>query len=307
MPSLDANVAAVRRFNRFYTKEIGVLQAPYLHTSFSLAEARVLYETAHLPQPTAVEVCKALALDAGYLSRILKRLEQSRLLSRVKSLSDGRQHILSLTPKGREQLATLNSRSQEEIRKKLGRLSAEQQQRVVEALDTVAEALGAPPPRTSACVLRAHAPGDMGWIVERHAILYSQEHGWNSFIESMTAKIVADFLKNYNPEREHCWIAEREGERLGSIFIIRKSNTVAKLRLLLVEPAARGLGLGKRLVDEAVRFARRTGYTKVVLWTHSVLHTARHIYEQAGFRLVREKKHSNFGPELTGQIWELKL
>jgi GNAT superfamily N-acetyltransferase len=178
---------------------------------------------------------------------------------------------------------------------------------MVEALDTVAQMLAAPPPRTSACVLRAHEPGDMGWIVERHAILYSQEHGWNSFIESMTAKIIADFLKNYNPDREHCWIAEREGERLGSIFIVRKSDAVAKLRLLLVEPAARGLGLGKRLVDEAVRFARRTGYTKVVLWTHSVLHTARHLYEQAGFRLVSEKKHSHFGPELTGQIWELKF
>jgi DNA-binding MarR family transcriptional regulator/GNAT superfamily N-acetyltransferase len=307
MASLDANVTAVRRFNRFYTKEIGVLQEPYLHTSFSLAEARVLYEIAHLAQPTAVEVCKALALDAGYLSRILKRFEDDRLLTRAKSLSDGRQQILSLAPKGRDQLATLNSRSQEEVRKKLGRLSAEQQQRMVEALDTVAQALSAPPPRTSAYVLRTHEPGDMGWVVERHGILYSQEHGWNGMLESMTARIVADFLKDYDPVREHCWIAEREGERLGSIFIVRKSDTVAKLRLLLVEPSARGLGLGKRLVDEAVRFARRTGYTKVVLWTHSVLHTARHLYEQAGFRLVSEKKHTNFGPELTGQIWELKL
>jgi len=307
MASLDANVAAVRRFNRFYTKEIGVLQEPYLHTSFSLAEARVLYEAAHLAQPTAVEVCKALALDAGYLSRILKRLERGHLLTRAQSPSDGRQHILSLTAKGRDQLATLNARSQEEIRKKLGRLSAEQQARVVEAFDTVAQALSAPPPRTSAYVLRAHEPGDMGWIVERHGVLYSQEYGWNGMLESMTAKIVADFLKNYDPVREHCWIAEREGERLGSIFIVRKSDTVAKLRLLLVEPSARGLGLGKRLLDEAVRFARRTGYTKVVLWTHSVLHTARRLYEQAGFRLASEKKHSNFGPELTGQIWELKL
>jgi len=307
MASLDSNVAAVRRFNRFYTKEIGVLQEPYLQTSFSLAEARVLYEIAHLAQPTAVEVCKALALDAGYLSRILKRLEHSRVLTRAKSPSDGRQHILSLTPKGRDQLATLNGRSQEEIRKKLGRLSAEQQQRMVEALDTVAQTLSAPPPRTSAYVLRAHEPGDMGWIVERHGVLYSQEYGWNGILESMTARIVADFLKNYDPDREHCWIAEREGERLGSIFIVRKTATVAKLRLLMVERSARGLGLGKRLVDEAVRFAGRTGYTKVVLWTHSVLITARHIYEQAGFRLASEKKHSNFGPELTGQIWELKL
>jgi DNA-binding MarR family transcriptional regulator/GNAT superfamily N-acetyltransferase len=307
MLPLDARVAAVRRFNRFYTKEIGVLEDPYLHTSFSLAEARVLYEIGHLAQPTAVEVCKALALDAGYLSRILKRLEQGRLLARARSLSDGRQHILSLTPKGREQLAILDGRSQEEIRKKLGRLSTVEQERVVEALDTVSEALSAPPPRTAAYVLRPHQPGDMGWIVERHGVLYSQEHGWNSALESMTAKIVADFLKTYDPEREYCWIAEREGERLGSIFVVHKTDTVAKLRLLLVEPSARGLGLGKRLVDEAASFARRAGYAKIVLWTHSVLSTARHLYEQAGFRLVREKKHRNFGPELTGQIWELKL
>lgn len=307
MASLDARVAAVRRFNRFYTKEIGVLQEPYLHTSFSLAEARVLYEIAHLAQPAAVEVCRALALDAGYLSRILKGLEQRRLLSRAKSSSDGRQQILSLTPKGREQLATLNGRSQEEIRQKLARLPVERQERIVVALDTVFEAMSAPAPRTPACVLRPHEAGDMGWIVERHGVLYSREYGWNGMLESMTAKIVADFLKHYDAGRERCWIAEREGERLGSIFVVRKSDMVAQLRLLLVEPSARGLGLGKRLVDEAVRFARRARYARMVLWTHTVLDTARHLYEQAGFRLVKEKKHSNFGPELTGQIWELKL
>jgi DNA-binding MarR family transcriptional regulator/GNAT superfamily N-acetyltransferase len=307
MSSLDARIAAVRRFNRFYTKEIGVLRQPYLHTAFSLAEARVLYEIGHLAEPTAVEVSKALNLDAGYLSRILKRLEQARLLTRVKSLADGRRHILSLTAKGHEQLGMLNGRSQEEIRKQLSRLTGEQQERVVEALDTVAQALSAPSPGSSAFVLRPHQPGDMGWVVERHGVLYSQEHGWNGFLESMTAKIVADFLENYDPARERCWIAEREGERLGSIFVVRKTDTIAKLRLLLVEPSARGSGLGKRLVDEAVRFARSTGYNKIVLWTHSVLATARHLCEQAGFRLVQEKKHRNFGPELTGQIWELRL
>lgn len=304
--SLDARVAAVRRFNRFYTKEIGVLQEPYLQTAFLLAEARVLYEIGHLAEPTAVEICRALKLDAGYLSRILKHLEQSRLLSRAKSLSDGRRQILSLTSKGQEQLAMLDARSQEEIREQLGRLSAEQQERVVEALDTVSRALSAPSP-TSDYVLRPHQPGDMGWVVERHGVLYSQEYGWNGFLESMTARIVADFLKNYDPAREHCWIAEREGERLGSIFVVRKTATVAKLRLLLVEPSARGSGVGRRLVEEAVRFARGAGYGKILLWTHSVLHTARHLYEQAGFRLVEEKKHRSFGPEVTGQTWELRL
>jgi GNAT superfamily N-acetyltransferase len=228
------------------------------------------------------------------------------LVTRVKSPSDGRRRILSLTSRGQEQLATLDGRSQEEIRKQLGRLSAEQQERVVEALDTVSRALSAPAP-TSAYVLRSHQPGDMGWVVERHGVLYSQEYGWNGFLESMTARIVADFLKNYDPAREHCWIAEREGERLGSIFVVRKTATVAKLRLLLVEPSARGSGVGKRLVEEAVRFARGAGYGKIVLWTHSVLHTARHLYEQAGFRLVEEKKHRSFGPEVNGQTWELRL
>jgi len=304
--SLDARVAAVRRFNRFYTKEIGVLQEPYLHTAFSLAEARVLYEIAHLAEPTAVDICKALKLDAGYLSRILKRLEQSRLLNRAKSASDGRRRILSLTAKGHEQVALLDGRSQEEIRKQLGRLSAGEQERVVEALETVSRALSAPA-NGAPYILRPHQPGDMGWVVERHGVLYSQEYGWNGGVESMTARIVADFLENYDPASERCWIAEREGERLGSIFIVRQSGTVAKLRLLLVEPSARGLGLGKRLVEEAVRFARQAGYRKVALWTHSVLHTARRIYERAGFRLVEEKKHRNFGPELTGQTWELRL
>jgi DNA-binding MarR family transcriptional regulator/GNAT superfamily N-acetyltransferase len=306
MSSLDARVAAVRRFNRFYTKEIGVLQEPYLHTAFSLAEARVLYEIGHLAEPTAVEVCKALKLDAGYLSRILKRLEQGRLLSRAKSTSDARRRMLSLTAKGQEQLAALDTRSQEEIRKQLGRLSAGEQERVVEAVETVSRALSGSA-SASGYVLRPHQAGDMGWVVERHGVLYSQEYGWNGFLESMTAQIVADFLKNYDPARERCWIAEREGERLGSIFVVRKSESVAKLRLLLVEPSARGLGLGKRLVEEAVGFARRAGYGKIILWTHSVLATARHLYEQAGFRLVQEKKHRNFGPEVTGQIWELRL
>jgi len=304
--SLDARVAAVRRFNRFYTKEIGVLQEPYLHTAFSLAEARVLYEIAHLEEPTAVDVCKALKLDAGYLSRILKRLEQGRLLNRAKSASDGRRRILSLTAKGQEQVAFLDGRSQEEIRKQLGRLPAGEQERVVKALETVSRALSAPTNGAS-YILRPHQRGDMGWVVERHGVVYSQEYGWNECLESMTARIIADFLENYDPARERCWIAEREGERLGSIFIVRQSGTVAKLRLLLVEPSARGLGLGKRLVEEAVRFARQAGYRKVVLWTHSVLHTARRIYERAGFRLVEEKKHRNFGPELTGQTWELRL
>jgi DNA-binding MarR family transcriptional regulator/GNAT superfamily N-acetyltransferase len=304
--SLDARVAAVRRFNRFYTREIGVLQEPYLHTAFSLVEARVLYEIAHLSEPTAADVCKTLKLDAGYLSRILKRLEQGRLLNRAKSASDGRRRILSLTAKGQEQVALLDGRSQEEIRKQLGRLPAGEQERVVEALETVSRALSAPT-NGAPYLLRSHQPGDMGWVVERHGVLYSQEYGWNGGLESMTASIVADFLKNYDSACERCWIAEREGERLGSIFIVRQRGTVAKLRLLLVEPSARGLGLGKRLVEEAVRFARQAGYRKVVLWTHSVLHTARRIYEQAGFRLVEEKKHRNFGPELTGQTWELRL
>src|SRR5215831_13117902 len=305
---IDRRVDAVRRFNRFYTQRIGVLHEGLLHSPFSLTEVRVMYELAHREGPTATELSKDLALDAGYLSRILRDLDKRGLINKRASKTDGRQTHLRLTKKGQKEFATLNARSDEEVASMLGKLPASEQQRMVEALHIIEEVLGAGLEHKTPYLLRPHQPGDMGWIVHRHGVLYSQEYGWDEQFEALAAEIVAEFIRNYDAKRERCWIAEKDGDIVGCVFLVRKSKTIAKLRLLLVEPSARGLGIGKRLVTECIRFARQAGYKKIMLWTQSELIAARKTYEQAGFKLVEQKAHQSWGrDDLVSETWELKL
>jgi DNA-binding MarR family transcriptional regulator/N-acetylglutamate synthase-like GNAT family acetyltransferase len=304
----DQPIDAVRRFNRFYTRRIGVLKPGLLNSPYSLAEGRVLYELAHREKSTASELCEELELDPGYVSRILRGFGKRSLIARTPSKSDGRQSLLSLTEEGRKAFETLNARSQGEIRTMLDDLSDAQQRQIIEAIEIIERLLGAQPaPNKVPYLLRAHQPGDMGWIVHRQGILYAQEYGWDERFEALAADIVAKFIHHFDPKRERCWIAEKDGEIVGSVFLVKQSKTVAKLRLLLVEPKARGLGIGGRLVNECIRFARQTGYRKITLWTNSVLHAARHIYQQAGFHLVQEEPHHSFGHDLVSQTWELTL
>ncbi len=305
--TLEQRVAAVRRFNRFYTRQIGVLQEHLLKSPFSLTEARVIYELAQRDQATATELGVELGLDAGYLSRILRGFEKRGLIDKQPSPADGRRTLLRLTDGGRKAFARLNADARQEVETMLRDLPADAQFRLVQALGTIEGLLGGQPERKAPYLLRPHRPGDMGWVVQRHGALYAQEYGWDEQFEALVAEIVARFVRRYDPKRERCWIAEREGENVGSVFLVRRSATVAQLRLLLVEPQARGLGIGKRLVDECTRFARQVGYRKIMLWTNSVLDAARHLYERAGYRLVDEERHHSFGHDLVGQTWELKL
>ena len=304
----DRRVAAVRGFNRFYTTQIGVLHEGLLQSPFSLTEARVLYELAHRARPTATLLGKELGLDAGYLSRILRGFTQHGLVARTSSSADGRQTLLSLTRKGRRAFATLDARSRAEIGALLRARPAAEQARLIQAMRTIEDLLGARPERAVASYLmRPPEPGDMGWVVHRHGALYAQEYGWDEQFEALVAAIVAKFVRRFDPKRERCWIAEREGGIVGSVVLVSHSKTVAQLRLLLIEPTARGLGIGARLVSECERFARHVGYRKITLWTNSVLVAARHIYEKAGFRLVARKRHRSFGHDLVGETWELTL
>lgn len=305
--NLDRRIEDVRRFNRFYTKQIGVLHEGLLQSPFSLTEGRVLYELAHREKPTAAELGKELGLDPGYLSRILRGFEKRGLVKKERSNTDGRQSLLKLAARGQKEFAKLSARSSDEVHKMLRDLSAGEQRRLLGAMQTIEELLDKQPVEKVPYILRPHQPGDMGWVVHRHGVLYAQEYGWDEQFEALVAGIVEKFIQNYNPKRERCWIAERNGEIAGSVFLVRKSKAVAKLRLLLVEPAARGLGIGKRLVDECVRFARQAGYKKVALWTQSVLYAARGIYRKAGFRLVHQEKHHSFGHDLVAGTWELDL
>lgn len=300
-------VEVVRRFNRFYTKQIGVLHERLLRSPFSLTEARVIYELAHHEKTTATELRNELGLDAGYLSRLLRSFKKRGLIHKQSSQTDGRKNFLSLTERGQEVFSMLNARSRNEVGATLSDFSAGDQNRLVMAMQTIEELLGARPERKVPYVLRPHQPGDMGWVVHRHGVLYAQEYGWDEQFEALVAGIVAKFLQHFKPKQERCWMAEMGGEIVGSVFLVRKSRTVAQLRLLLVEPKARGLGIGARLVNECIRFARHVGYRKIVLWTNSVLHAARHIYEETGFRLIHEEPHHSFGHDLIGQTWELKL
>ena len=304
---LAQRIAAVRRFNRFYTQRIGVLQDGFAQSPFSLTQARVLYELLHRNRPTATEVGNALGLDAGYLSRILRGFAVRGLIAREKSPSDGRQVHLTVTPRGRKTFAPLEAHSDTEVGNMLRPLTPAEQGRLVAALQTVEELLGEDRERQKPYLLRPHRPGDMGWIVSRHGALYSEEYGWDHRLEALVAEIVAAFLRNFDPARECCWIAERDGENLGTVMLVKESARVARLRLLLVEPKARGLGIGARLVEECISFARQCGYRKVTLWTHSVLTAARHVYEGAGFVLVDKKTHDEFGKILVGETWDLEL
>ena len=300
-------VAAVRRFNRFYTTQIGVLQEGLLESPFSLTEVRVLYELRHRESPAAAAIGKDLGLDAGYLSRILRSFEKRRLIRKAPSQTDARQSVLSLTKKGLGVFAQLEDRTNEQIGDMLSRLTAAEGSRVVDAMRTIEELLGKRPVEAAPYIIRNHEPGDMGWVVHRHGALYAKEYGLNENFEALVAEIVSHFLRNFDSKRERCWIAERTGAIVGSIFLVRGDGETAKLRLLLVEPEARGLGIGHRLVAECIRFARQAGYRKITLWTNDGLVAARRIYEQAGFVLVKEERHKMFGPDWSGQTWDLTL
>jgi len=303
---MNGYVSAIRGFNRFYTRKIGVVDG-VASNPFSLAEARVLYELAHREQPTATDIRKELGLDAGYMSRILREFERRKLVTRERSKTDERQRFLSLTAKGREAFAPLDERSNRDVAAMLEKLSPTERKQLVDAVRTVGRLLGDKAEPRTPYLLRQHQPGDMGWIVHRQAILYAEEYGWDGTYEALAAEIVAQFIKNYDPKCERCWIAEKDGERVGAVFVAKASGETAKLRLLHVEPEVRGLGIGKRLVDECVRFARQAGYQKMTLWTQDILHAARHLYKQAGFRIVREEQHHSFGKDLTAETWELDL
>lgn len=306
---LDGGVEVVRGFNRFWTRQIGVLEEGYLESPFTLTEVRVLYELAYGARTTASELGGELGLDAGYLSRILRGFEGRGLISKRTSEADGRRSLLAVTQKGREALAPLERRSREEIGAMLAGLSAEERGRLVRAMRAIEGMLGgrSGPAAGASCGLRGPLPGDMGWVVGRHGSLYAREYGWDARFEALVARIVADFAGGHDPRRERCWIAEGDGERAGCVFLVEESEKVAKLRLLLVEPGARGAGLGRRLVDECVGFARGAGYARITLWTNDVLRAAVRIYEGAGFRLVAEEPHRSFGHDLVGQTWELRL
>ena len=306
-PAFEQRISAVRHFSRFYTREIGLLQAGFLNSPFSLTQARVLYELSRRKDCTASELATELGLDHGYLSRILRGFADDGLIGRERSKDDGRQVVLSLTAKGRKAFAPIDTRSQRDAGALLGKLPAHDQSRVVDAMSTIEGLLGQGKRGPLSYLLRPHRPGDMGWVVARHGVLYGEEYGWDAGIEALTAEIVANFLKNFDPAREKCWIAEIDGEPVGSVFIVKEKDNVARLRLLIVDPKARGLGIGHRLVEECIRFSREAGYRKITLWTHAVLKAAREIYQQAGFQIVEQWVHDDFGKPEPAETWELTL
>jgi len=298
------HVDAVRRFNRFYTRRVGALRAGLLGSEYPLPEARLLYEIGHRRECTASELAADLDLDAGYLSRLLQSLKRRGLLSARRSAQDGRASVLFLAAKGRKAYALLDSRSRDEVSAMLRELPGGGRERLVGAMRTVENLLEKKAPSVT---LRAHRPGDIGWVVQRHGALYAAEYGWDERFEALVAGIAANFINQLDPQRERCWIAEADGEPLGCVFLVQQTNATAKLRLLLVEPRARGLGLGRRLVRECIAFAREKGYRKLVLWTQANLAAARGIYKAEGFVLRSAEKHNSFGARLTGEYWELRL
>jgi DNA-binding MarR family transcriptional regulator/GNAT superfamily N-acetyltransferase len=305
--AIPSGVAAVRSFNRFYTSQIGVLQDGLLESPFSLTEVRVLYELAHREAPVAKDLASDLRIDPGYLSRILVRLKKRRLVVQTSSKDDARQRPLALSARGTKAIAGLDARANDEVRRMLAAVSEADRPRLTEAMRTIEALLRPGPAPKVPYILRPHRSGDIGWMVQRHGEIYAREYGWNEEFEALVATIGARFLDKLEPRRERAWIAERDGERVGCVFLVAKSRTVAQLRLLLVEPSARGLGIGKRLVDECDLFARAAGYRKIRLWTQSVLRAARRIYEQAGYQLVSEAPHQSFGADLVAQVWEKQL
>ncbi|MGH8986578.1 MAG: bifunctional helix-turn-helix transcriptional regulator/GNAT family N-acetyltransferase [Acidimicrobiia bacterium] len=302
----DDRVASVRAFNRFYTGVIGVLGEGLLDTPYSLTEARVVFELAQRDATELAELRRALGVDAGYLSRMLARFEADGIATRERSSTDGRRQVVRLTKAGRKTFRLLDQRAVDDVRALLAQLPEDDQRRLVGAMDTIRGVLeGAS--RDETLVLRPPEPGDFGWIIGRNAAVYADQYGWDESYETLVARIVADHLEHHDPRRERAWIAEVGGEPVGAVLCVRKDDDVAQLRLLLVEPGARGLGIGTRLVDECLRFARRAGYARIMLWTNDVLADARRIYERAGFELVEEEPHRSFGHDLVGQIWTRSL
>ena len=308
MPVSAAQIARLRAFNRDYTRRIGVLSEGLLDSPYSLTEVRVMYEIAHREGVTAGDLATDLSLDKGYLSRLLKGFEAKNLLARTAAPEDGRRQLLRLTPAGMRVFAPLEERSQEQVRRLLGALNDERRRVLLEAMDVIQGTLAgdSPAEQQPHIALRSHRPGDMGWVVQRHGEIYHQEYGYTEEFEALVAEIVAEFLRKLDPARERCWIAEADGRRAGSIFLVAKDATIAKLRLLLVEPDTRGLGIGRKLVVECVRFAREVGYRKIVLWTQEDLTAARRIYSESGFRKVAQEPHHSFGHDLVGETWELE-
>jgi len=307
-PIADDHVQTIRRFNRSYTRQIGVLQEHLLDSQFSLTEVRVLYEIAHRENATAKDLCQDLGLDRGYVSRMLQDFEKHGWIKTTPSSEDRRRQFLSLTAKGHSVFDPLERRSSQEVGAMLARLSPTQRQKFLAAIRDVQSVLDPPGPSATPYVVRQHRPGDMGWVVQRHGELYWQEYHYDERFEVLVAEIVAEFIQKLDPAREHCWIAEKDGERVGCIFLVKKSASVAKLRLLVVEPSARGLGIGKRLVEDCVNFAREAGYKKILLWTQSELAAARGNYKAAGFECIGEERHNSWSRKnLVAETWELRL
>jgi DNA-binding MarR family transcriptional regulator/GNAT superfamily N-acetyltransferase len=298
-------VSAVREFNRFYTATIGVLEEGLLRTPYSLTEGRVIFELAQRAETEVAELRRTMGIDAGYLSRMLARFESGGLVLRAQSTTDGRRQVIRLTPAGRAAYRLLDERSGAEIQRLLDRLGATEQRRLLGAMTTIRGLLT--PSGGPEVTLRAPEPGDYGWVVAQHGARYAAEYGWDASFEALVARIVADFAERHDPTRERAWIAVADGERLGCVFCVRKDDRTAQLRLLLVEPDARGMGIGGRLVTECVAFARTAGYRQLVLWTNDVLADARRLYQRAGFRLVHEAPHHSYGRDLIGQDWTLDL
>lgn len=300
-------IAAVRRFNRFITRQVGALREGLLHSRYSLAEVRILYEVAQHDTIGVSQLAQELGLDLGYLSRTVSKLEADGLFEKARAEGDGRQRLIRLTGKGRRLFASLDRRSNEEVAGVLGLISEADQARLLGAMHTIEEVLGGAPQTDTPFLLRPHEPGDMGWVIERHGAVYAEEYGWDATFEALVAQICADFVTGFDAARERCWIAEMNGKRVGCVFVVKADEATSKLRLLLVEPEARGLGLGGRLVDECVAFARASGATTLTLWTNSILTAARHIYEARGFTLKDAEPHHSFGHDLVGEHWDLAL
>ena len=312
---METRIATIRRFNRFYTGRIGVLHEGLLDSNFTLTESRLLWELAHRERLTASELARTLDLDAGYLSRLLSGFKARGLIKSTRSKNDARHQHLSLTAAGKRAFAPLDARSHAEVSALLAPLQEVQQQQLLASMASIERLLGEPAPRAAPFQLRAHRAGDIGWVIARHGALYAQEYGWDMGFEALVARIAADFIERFDPVREACWIAERDAAPIGSVFLVQARDEIthaaidgsAQLRMLLVEPSARGLGLGVRLVDECTQFARRVGYRKIVLWTNASLLAARGIYRKAGYVLTHSEPHHSFGHDLIGETWELAL
>ncbi len=297
----------IRNFNRMYTIRIGLLNKGLLRTRFSLSQARVVFELAQQENTNSSEIAQKLGMDPGYLSRIISAFQKEGLITKERSSKDSRQWVINLTAKGKKEFQNLNSRSNEEIREMIEHLSNEDQHRLVNAMYTIDKILHPESNQSPFFLIRQHRAGDIGWIVHRHGVIYSEEYGWDETFEALTAEILAEFIQDYNPKRERIWIAEQDGEKVGSVMIVDSGNQVAKLRLFLVESKARGRGIGKKLIEECIEFSKQNGYKKITLWTQSNLMAARHLYSKYGFELVEEEPTTMFGYELISEIWELKL